>query len=709
MTNVYDTSMYPLGSTKPKPFYNNASNFDDAVNAFVMSWVDRFGRDRRTWWGFEQDFNNFLINSGFESVHLTYVDGVPLQVDRATQLIDRAGLIYRVKMPAVFPVMLSGTWATDQLLLVDVADAALRQALAAPTGASLIGTAFGTLDTALQTLPFGYEYTPVVKPWGTGSIAAYNELVLNAGTVYRYIGATLPKSLTGVFENEPADTWVRAVEDMSAYSPGPLKTSDLTSAIRSGLSVLITGDSLSFNAYAFPSAAPLLPAGYAWENPYGLASWGHMIRDSIYASGFDFTLAKDCQILYTSGVTEIPNAGTPYTAPYNNQLRVFSVASNTDEIKIRANNIFNGATAVRLMFFTSPTADQPIAKFDIYTAGVLRASVDTQQLPTSTNYRGRFQLNIDNIQMGGDTEIAIRNVSRSDGLPGAANVQFIGYTTVTPTVRMSGHGGFTSGQILADYETMIGQYDPDLVFCIAGANDIALGVPVATYKANMEQIVKNIRADKPNADIVLLTTTPMDVYPNRFSLAGAYCDALYQVASKFRCYYLNLYDVFERAPTAVWRHDNVHTSIAGGNYIYKAVRELVFPGMKVPNGYITDAQFQVVTTVPQPLPEMNSVLFSFNGSGDPVVPAAAAKYIGVTVSAGGEVTVTPRGPLSVLSGDFIVSPPGQFYMAGIRVLGTGGATTFSLVNLVNPPTPVTAKSQLAGYSMVVTLGAARTY
>lgn len=143
MANTYDTSGEPLGSKAPKVLYNNASNFDEAVNAFVMSWVDRFGRDRRTWWGFEQDFNNFLVNSGFESVHLTYVDGVPLQVDRPTQLIDRAGLIYRVKLPQTFPLILSGTWATDQALLVDVADASLRQDLASLTditkGAGQIG------------------------------------------------------------------------------------------------------------------------------------------------------------------------------------------------------------------------------------------------------------------------------------------------------------------------------------------------------------------------------------------------------------------------------------------------------------------------------------------------------------------------------------------------------------------------------------------
>lgn len=186
MANTYDTSGEPLGSTAPKVLYNNASNFDDAVNAFVMTWVDRFGRDRRTWWGFEQDFNNFLINSGFESVHLTYVDGVPLQVDRATQLIDRAGLIYRVKMPAVFPVMLSGTWATDQALLVDVADAALRAALAASDGASLVGFGTQTVEDVLKSLPVTLPLPDGVSddmPNLVAALAQSNHVILPPSTL----------------------------------------------------------------------------------------------------------------------------------------------------------------------------------------------------------------------------------------------------------------------------------------------------------------------------------------------------------------------------------------------------------------------------------------------------------------------------------------------------------------------------------------------
>lgn len=159
MTITYNTGN-PLGSTSPKDLSDNASTFDELVGTTAPSVDDRFGKRRLSWAGAEYQWQQMLAASGFEVVHLTYVDGSPLVVSRASQLIDRGGLSYRVKMPSLFPVNLTGTWATDQNLLVEVTDAALRQQLAdINQGAALVAGATRQVKTlaALATTVARYD------------------------------------------------------------------------------------------------------------------------------------------------------------------------------------------------------------------------------------------------------------------------------------------------------------------------------------------------------------------------------------------------------------------------------------------------------------------------------------------------------------------------------------------------------------------------
>ncbi|HBP3343874.1 TPA: hypothetical protein L5Y99_006137 [Pseudomonas aeruginosa] len=130
----------PLGSKDPRDLYDNAENFDTAMNDREnLAWSDRFGVSRKTWFGVEQQVNDFLANAGFEPVPLEYVDGTPLTVDRPTQLIERDGNLYSVKLPASFPVELTGNWATDQNLLVAQVDRSLRQQLRDSGGSGMVG------------------------------------------------------------------------------------------------------------------------------------------------------------------------------------------------------------------------------------------------------------------------------------------------------------------------------------------------------------------------------------------------------------------------------------------------------------------------------------------------------------------------------------------------------------------------------------------
>ncbi|WP_325435870.1 SGNH/GDSL hydrolase family protein [Pseudomonas nitroreducens] len=137
----YDTGnpVEPNGSSDSRDLFDNAANFDLALNGDDDQWPDRRGTARLSWEGLENKFYQFLLNSGFELPPLLYVDGASLVVDRPTQLIERSGNLYSVKLPSSFPVTLTGTWATDQTKLVVRSDQSLRQQLAAIDGGKLIG------------------------------------------------------------------------------------------------------------------------------------------------------------------------------------------------------------------------------------------------------------------------------------------------------------------------------------------------------------------------------------------------------------------------------------------------------------------------------------------------------------------------------------------------------------------------------------------
>lgn len=146
------------GSSSPFDLHDNSGNIDIWANDRTkITSPDRLGVERKTMFGLEQQVADWLAAQGFEPVPLVYVDGSPLVVDRPTQLIQRGDNLYSVKLPASFPVTLTGTWATDQLRIVAQVDRSLRDQLASSGGATMIGRGAGTVDAALTSLETGVD------------------------------------------------------------------------------------------------------------------------------------------------------------------------------------------------------------------------------------------------------------------------------------------------------------------------------------------------------------------------------------------------------------------------------------------------------------------------------------------------------------------------------------------------------------------------
>jgi len=134
----------------PKDLFDNAQNMDFALNDVTKAiWQDRFGRSRKTFWGMEQSaiaqlllqeqrFDLFIESSGYKVIG-DYSAG-PLTVHEYNQLIRYEDELWKLTSATDLPFTTTGndaaSWAYDSLHFVSVGDAALRQQIADPDGAT---------------------------------------------------------------------------------------------------------------------------------------------------------------------------------------------------------------------------------------------------------------------------------------------------------------------------------------------------------------------------------------------------------------------------------------------------------------------------------------------------------------------------------------------------------------------------------------------
>ncbi len=295
---TYDTGDLPLGSKDPRVLYENAEHLDLAMNSLDQDrWMDRGPQRppvaRWTWWGIEQYVMQWLAAQGFEPTPLEYVDGSPLIVDRPTQLIQRDGNLYSVQLPADFPVSLSGNWATDEPLLVNQVDRALRAELVNETdlalGAAVVGRSAVVVESLADLVGSPRKTTHTYHVRGHrpgittgGGVFVWDPLMPrsmhNGGTV---VSPTVPAYtaqpgladyLAGVGETEPSASgaFVRRIENNAVrleyfgWVEGELGTAPLAMLLRETRSN--EGDGANIGAVA------MLPPGTVRTGPVTLGS-----------------------------------------------------------------------------------------------------------------------------------------------------------------------------------------------------------------------------------------------------------------------------------------------------------------------------------------------------------------------------------------------------------------------------------------------------
>src|SRR5690554_129417 len=116
----------PIGSKDPRDLYDNAENLDEAVNTRTAeSWGDRFGVQRKTWWGMEQRFNDFIASSGYQFLG-DYAAGI--EITEYNQIVrDSDGEFWRLSGQVDLPYTTTGAGLPEDDSFTPLGDAVLRQ------------------------------------------------------------------------------------------------------------------------------------------------------------------------------------------------------------------------------------------------------------------------------------------------------------------------------------------------------------------------------------------------------------------------------------------------------------------------------------------------------------------------------------------------------------------------------------------------------
>lgn len=503
----------PVPSTDIRDHVFGGAKVDEFVTSLAQYYLDRFGKKHHTIEGLKALILQAIYNLGFNPVGSFQDGGTIISANDILQ--DESNFVwYRwddiSTLPKIVPAgstpASSGGTGEGKWQPVDVSDV-LRRELAGPDGAKLVFDGDRSVSDKL------------------------------------------------------ADLSAHALSGYTVIQNDVYKVAAAANTLDFNLSVVITGDSLSFNGVGYPSDWGVNYAGYATAQPFGLSSWSYLIRDSIftatpaYKNIFDIPWLSDATVS-AAGSADLKNLGLnakalKWTFASGQALSLYNDYSGTPAI------IVAKAPAASAVKFNIGSVE-----FNNTSTDGLYQSSEYMLIPMDDNYH----------------EISIINVRNAVTNAPGGSLTIYGIThagRVWP--KITGKGGWTSGQILSEFSSLVTPYSPDVIYYIIGANDVGTGVPVSTFKSNVEAFVQQARAIKNDCIIVLISMPPEQFFP--YETIEPYISSMKDIAVQYKCSLIDLYEAMRLLSPSYYRLDNIHWKKAGDNFVFNYVKARVLPSL----------------------------------------------------------------------------------------------------------------------------------
>lgn len=145
-------------------------------------------------------------------------------------------------------------------------------------------------------------------------------------------------------------------------------------------------------------------------------------------------------------------------------------------------------------------------------------------------------------------------------------------------VKNRGIGSDTTNGLLARLDSII-KTEPKILFVMIGINDIGLGIPEKETLNNISAIIEKLKTSLPESYIYVQSILPCgnekgDLYNE---VIQAYNKSIQQLVEGERCYYVDLYSLFEDENGYLkdeYNYDNVHITSSGYEIWYNKIYKI---------------------------------------------------------------------------------------------------------------------------------------